>query len=106
MKERKHRPTTDAASGCDHPHGSLSDPFACESQHTHDDTEAAALSDTEDLIDRSIENAVVRAIFGGNELSRRRFMSTVGSATALSIISQFFPLSAAKSMAKEMTFSE
>jgi len=102
MKDSSDRTKSDAAIGCNHAHGSLSDPFACESHPNHEAAEAPTLSENEELIDRSVENAVVRAIFGGNELSRRRFMSTVGSATAMSIISQFFPLSAAKSMAKEM----
>lgn len=58
---------------------------------------------TDDVIDRAVDEAVVRAIFGGNEVSRRNFMKLVGSATALSVISSVFPLETAKAIAKEST---
>lgn len=58
---------------------------------------------SEDVIDRAVEGAVVRAIFNGNEVSRRNFMQMLGSAGALSLISSVFPLDAAKTWAKDST---
>jgi nitrate/nitrite transport system substrate-binding protein len=55
----------------------------------------------EDVIDRAVENSVVRAIFGGDDVSRRSFMKRVGAASAMGIISSVFPLDAAKSWAKD-----
>lgn len=66
-------------------------------EHPH--TRQAARS--EDLIDRAVEGAVVRAIFRGDDVSRRNFMKLVGSAGALSVLASFFPLDAAKSWAKD-----
>ena len=55
----------------------------------------------EDMMDRAVENAVVRAIFNDNEINRRRFMKMVGSSTAAAVIASIFPLQAAKAIAKE-----
>jgi nitrate/nitrite transport system substrate-binding protein len=59
------------------------------------------LHSEEELIDRVVENAVVRAIFNDDDISRRRFMEMVGTATATAVISSIFPLGAAKALAKE-----
>lgn len=61
------------------------------------------ISNEEDVIDRAVEGAVVRSIFGGNDVSRRKFMKLVGSATAMTVIASMFPLEAAKSWAKDST---
>jgi nitrate/nitrite transport system substrate-binding protein len=58
-----------------------------ESQSDHD----AAQPSGEQLWRRAVEGAVVRAMFP-SDIGRRAFMKTVGSATALAAISQFFPL--------------
>ncbi len=86
----------------------LNDPFDPEvsldhtggqAHETSADAESAV--DDEAIIDRVIEGSVVRAVFDGDDVGRRRFMKTVGSAAALSLISSIFPLEAAKSWAKE-----
>ena len=77
--------------------GILSDPY---SPNAPSEAEAVPAS-TEDAMDRAIESAIVRAIFGGNEISRRRFMQAVGSSAAASLIASIFPVEAAKAMAKE-----
>jgi len=56
---------------------------------------------TEDIIDRAVEGAVVRAMFGQNDYSRRNFMKLVGSGLAASVIGSFFPLDAAKAALKD-----
>jgi nitrate/nitrite transport system substrate-binding protein len=55
----------------------------------------------EDRHDHAVETAVQRAIFGGNELARRRFLRWVGACTAAAIIRAVFPLEAAKALAQE-----
>src|SRR3989338_4670268 len=57
---------------------------------------------TEAIIDRAVESAVVRAVFG-NDLRRREFLRLAGSGTALALLNSVFPLSAAKAMAQEKT---
>src|SRR6185503_4013011 len=52
-------------------------------------------ADTEELSNRVVEQAVMRALFPQDE-ARRRFLSTVGASTALAAVSTFFPLGAAK----------
>ncbi|WP_455207459.1 CmpA/NrtA family ABC transporter substrate-binding protein [Kaarinaea lacus] len=56
---------------------------------------------TEDIIDRAVESAVVRAVFGQNDYSRRNFMKLVGGGLAASVLGSFFPLDAAKAALKE-----
>jgi nitrate/nitrite transport system substrate-binding protein len=67
------------------------------SQAEHDAaTEAGRLaSGSEALHARVVESAVMRALFPRDEL-RRSFLRAVGAGTALSAISTFFPLGAAK----------
>jgi nitrate/nitrite transport system substrate-binding protein len=63
--------------------------------HTH------APSTSEECLDRAIETAVERAIFGGNELARRRFFQLVGASSATALIRTVFPLDTAKALAQE-----
>jgi len=55
----------------------------------------------EECLDRAIETAVERAIFGGNDLARRRFLQLVGSSSAAALIGSVFPLDTAKAIAQE-----
>ncbi|MFH0821710.1 MAG: CmpA/NrtA family ABC transporter substrate-binding protein [Pseudomonadota bacterium] len=55
----------------------------------------------EDCVDRSVEVAVVKAMFQGNDSSRRMFMKLAGSASAMAVISTLFPMDMAKCLAKE-----
>jgi len=63
------------------------------------DTEAIG---PETLVDRAVEGAVVRAVFG-HDLERREFLRLVGSGTALALLNSVFPLDAAKALAQEKT---
>ena len=60
-----------------------------------------APSTSEECLDRAIETAVERAIFGGNEMARRRFFQLVGASSAAAIIRTVFPLDTAKALAQE-----
>jgi nitrate/nitrite transport system substrate-binding protein len=59
------------------------------------------LASPEALMDRVVESAVVRAVFGGNELARRTFIEAVGRGTFVAALSSVFPLAACKSTTKE-----
>src|SRR5690606_33531526 len=50
-----------------------------------------AMPEGDDQIRRSVEGAVMRALFR-SDIDRRNFLRTVGASTALAAISQFFPL--------------
>ncbi len=56
--------------------------------------------DTDALLERCVEQAVMKGIFG-TDASRRGFLRAVGSGTALAAISQIFPLDIAKALAAE-----
>jgi nitrate/nitrite transport system substrate-binding protein len=89
--------------------GSLKDPFDPDVSLTHSEhkePESSVSSNgqpesTEEIIDRAVESAVVRAVFAHDDLNRRRFLKLVGAGSAAAIISSFFPLGTAKSMAQE-----
>src|SRR5215831_1790502 len=58
-------------------------------------------STSEACLDHAIETAVARAIFGGNEMTRRRFFQLVGASSAAALIRTVFPLDTAKAIAQE-----
>lgn len=66
----------------------------------HTPTSPPATSSEEQLTS-AIELAVERAIFGGNELARRRFLQLTGLNSAAALIKSVFPLDAAIAMAQE-----
>lgn len=84
---------------------SLNDPFDSETSIGHDPSGSLSKKEadfsTENIIDRAIESSVVRAIFSGNDQSRRLFLKKVGAAGALAAISSVLPLDAVKSWANE-----
>jgi len=89
---------------------SLNDPFDADASIGHGVATHGACScgadhtaGSEEIMDRAVESAVVRAVFRGHEPARRSFMKMVGAAGAMSLISSFFPLEAAKAWAKDST---
>ncbi len=77
-----------AGCGCD----------ACASK-AHDEFECAPLSSpmsSDDMMERAIENAVVRSMFGQNDFSRRSFMGLVGGGAFAAALSSVFPIDKAK----------
>ena len=92
----------DANTNLDHNNSSLQvsqkktfDENLSNDDHQHDDFPKTE----EDMMDRAVENAVIRAIFNNNEMDRRRFMKMVGASTAAAVIASIFPLNAAKAIA-------
>jgi nitrate/nitrite transport system substrate-binding protein len=78
------------------PDHSLSTGCSCgrhASQSEHD--RSVSLNDPEGLAARLVETAVVKAVFGA-DATRRAFLRTIGSGTALAALSQVFPLAAAR----------
>jgi len=59
------------------------------------------LDSTEAITDRAIEGAMIRAIFGNNEMSRRAFLGAVGGTTLSAILGSLLPMDAAKAAFKE-----
>ena len=68
---------------------------------SNDDLETTEPTDIESMTDRIVETSIVKAIFGGNDVARRRFLKTVGAAAAIEMIRDFFPVDTAKAMAQE-----
>lgn len=60
-----------------------------------------ALETPEDVMDRAVESAVVRAVFGHNELSRRSFLRMVGGGALAGILGSILPLDAVKAAVKD-----
>ncbi|MDL0430394.1 ABC transporter substrate-binding protein [Marinobacter sp. TBZ242] len=61
----------------------------------------AGLQDSEAMMDRAIESAVVRSVFGHNDHSRRSFMKLMGAGTAAALLGSVFPMDKAKAAVKE-----
>lgn len=89
----------------------LEDPFDPKSDlshtdHHHDESDglhaaATGPESTEAIIDRAVESAVVRAVFGHNDMARRQFLKLVGSGSAAAVLNSVFPLATAKAIAQE-----
>lgn len=65
------------------------------------DAPATQASDADNIFDDAIEQAVVRAVFRGNDLARRAFIQAVGATTFYGALASVLPLAACKSAAKE-----
>ena len=59
------------------------------------------LQSSEDIMDRAIESAVVRSVFGHNDISRRAFLGLVGGGTAAALLGSMFPMEEAKAALKD-----
>ncbi len=64
-------------------------------QAAHDADLASQTGDTEALASRTVDQAVMRALFP-HDGTRRRFLKAVGANTAMAAVAQFFPLGAAR----------
>lgn len=61
----------------------------------------AAFQSQEEIIDRAVESAVVRSVFGHNDISRRSFLSMIGAGTTAAVLGSIFPMEEAKAAIKE-----
>ena len=76
-------------------HVTLTRGCSCGRHANQTDHDAEQTLATDELASRTVEGAVMRALFPQDEL-RRRFLRTVGAGTALAAISTLFPLAMAK----------
>lgn len=51
---------------------------------------------SDDMMERAVENAIVRSMFGQNDFSRRSFMGLVGGGTFAAALASVFPMDKAK----------
>ncbi len=56
---------------------------------------------SEAFVNAAVEETLIRAVLGGSDVPRRKFLQTVGAGTLLSVLSTLFPLEAAKSWAND-----
>tara|TARA_R110000787_G_scaffold21020_19_gene62438 strand:+ start:346 stop:1740 length:1395 start_codon:yes stop_codon:yes gene_type:complete len=63
--------------------------------HPESETDMAEPS-SEAMLERVVESAVVRSVFGHNEMSRRSFASMLGGTTLAAALAAAFPMDAAK----------
>ena len=65
--------------------------------HPHSEAaDANPLRSSDDILERAVESAVVRSVFGHNELSRRSFAALLGGTTLSAALSAVFPMDKAK----------
>ena len=72
-------------------------------QSTENNEETVTPPSPEKIVENAVETAVVKAIFGGNDVARRRFMKVVGTGVIAEAIRTFFPMDTAKSLMAEPT---
>jgi nitrate/nitrite transport system substrate-binding protein len=64
--------------------------------HATAEVDSNPLKTSDDILERAVESAVVRSVFGHNELSRRSFASLLGGSTLAAALSAVFPMEKAK----------
>ena len=69
----------------------------CLSGHGHDKghTEPQHMS-SDDMMERAVESAIVRSVFGHNDIGRRSFMGMLGGSTVAAALASVFPMEQAK----------
>jgi nitrate/nitrite transport system substrate-binding protein len=75
-------------------HGAACGCAGCRSGQPHTAETLPTASDA--MLERAIESAVVRSVFGQNEMSRRSFASMLGGGTLAALLGSAFPLDKAK----------
>jgi nitrate/nitrite transport system substrate-binding protein len=63
--------------------------------------ETPTFDNSEDMMDRAIESAIVRGMFGHNDESRRRFIKLVGGGTLAAALATVIPLNKVKAAVKD-----
>ena len=62
----------------------------------HDDQDSINLSTSEGMLERAVESAIVRSVFGQSDIGRRSFMGMMGGSTVAAALASVFPLNEAK----------
>ena len=58
--------------------------------------ESIDLSSSEGMMERAVESAIVRSVFGQSDIGRRSFMGMMGGSTMAAALASVFPLNEAK----------
>jgi len=69
--------------------------------HSKNDKPLETFDTPDDMMDRVVESAIVRGIFGHNEMDRRAFLGLVGTGMAASIVGSMIPLDEVKAAVKD-----
>lgn len=79
-------------------HGAACPCSDCKAGHTAHDAASAEMlpKSNEEMLERVVENAVVRSVFGQNEFSRRSFAKMLGGSAMAGLIGSVFPMDEAK----------
>ncbi len=64
-------------------------------------TNMQAVMNTEELVDKTVEEAILRAVLRAEGVTRRKFLRFVGTGTIMSILGGLLPIDAVKSWANE-----
>jgi nitrate/nitrite transport system substrate-binding protein len=88
---------------------SLNDPFSSKADLRHGANcgcsacasssgirEESSLQSSDEMMERAIESAIVRSVFGHSDISRRSFMGLVGGGAAAAALASVFPIDKAK----------
>ncbi|NND68139.1 MAG: ABC transporter substrate-binding protein, partial [Halioglobus sp.] len=62
---------------------------------------ADTFDSSEDMMDRAVENAIVRGVFGHNDANRRDFIRMVGGGTLAAVLGSIIPLDKVKAAVKD-----
>ena len=76
-------------------HGAECGCSGCKSGHFEHNSEATVQS-SEQMLERAVESAIVRSVFGHSDVNRRSFMGMVGGTTAAAALASVFPMDKAK----------
>lgn len=63
--------------------------------------EPSQFDDSDAMLDQAIENAIVRGVFGQNEMARRNFIRAVGGGTLAAVLGSMMPLDSIKAAVKD-----
>jgi len=61
----------------------------------------AATQSSEEILDRAVESAIVRGVFGHNDFSRRQFLGLVGGGTLAGLLGTMLPMDKIKAAVQE-----
>lgn len=79
--------------GSDLRHGAA---CGCETCKSGQDHHAAEMMSSEAMLERAVESAVVRSVFGHSDIGRRSFMGMLGGGTFAAALASVFPMDKAK----------
>ena len=81
------------ASPVDQGHGVIHD---LANMAAHSDLAAKAPESSEEILDRAIDSAIVRSVFGHDEISRRSFAKMIGGGTMMAALASVLPIDKVK----------